>query len=67
MSTLNEIAMNHARMVKRLAEESIVLEQRQPIVVGGFEVSSIDTPEPMPLPFIIDVQDRSIELIAVAV
>ncbi|MGH8381801.1 hypothetical protein [Pseudomonas sp.] len=67
MSTLNEIAMNHARMVKRLAEESIVLEQRQPIVVGGFEVTSIDTPAPMPLPFIIDVADRNIELMAAAV
>jgi len=54
-------------MVKRLAEESIVLEQRQPLVVGGFEVSSIDTPHPLPLPFIIDAQDRSIDLIAVAV
>ncbi|MNT32054.1 hypothetical protein D3C72_1679160 [compost metagenome] len=67
MSTLNEIAMNHARMVKRLAEESIVLEQRQPLVVGGFEVTSIDTPHPMPLPFIIDAQDRSMDLVAVAV
>ncbi len=64
MSTLNEIAMNHAKMVKRLADESIALEQRQPLVVGGFEVSSLDTPHHLPLPFIIDVQDRNLELTA---
>lgn len=54
MSTLNEIAMNHARMVKRLAEESITVEQRQPLVVGAIEVSSIDTSHPLPLHFLIE-------------
>ncbi|RWU21389.1 hypothetical protein DM813_19625 [Pseudomonas alkylphenolica] len=63
MSTLNEIAMNHAKMVNRLAQESITLEQRQPLVVGGFEVSSLESPQPLPLPFLIDVPDRSVELI----
>lgn len=55
MSTLNEIAMSHARIVKRLAEESIVLEQRQPLAVDGFGVSSIDTLDPMQLLFILEV------------
>ncbi|MBH3426238.1 hypothetical protein [Pseudomonas alkylphenolica] len=63
MSTLNEIAMNHANMLNRLAQESIVLEQRQPLVVGGFEVSSLESPHPLPLPFLLDVADRGVELI----
>ncbi|MDD2056659.1 hypothetical protein N5D52_14445 [Pseudomonas sp. GD03860] len=67
MSTLSEIAMNHARMVKRLAQESLEQEARQPLVVGGFEVSTLDTPEHMPLHFIMDTQDRNIDLTAVAV
>ena len=67
MSTLSETAMNHARMVKRLAEESLEQEARLPLIVGGFEVSTTDTPEHMPLHFIMDAQDRTIDLIAVAV
>lgn len=63
MSTLNEIAMNHAKMLNRLAQESIALEQRQPLVVGGFEVSSLDSTHPLPLPFLLEVADRGVELI----
>jgi len=46
-------------MVKRLAEETLEQEARQPLIVGGFEVSTLDTPEHMPLHFIMDAQDRT--------
>lgn len=59
--------MNHARMVKRLAEESVVREERQPLVLGGFEVPVLDTPHHLPLHFIMDVPDINPELMAVAV
>ena len=67
MSTLNEIAMNHAKMVKRLAEEMIELQARQPLVVGGFEVSTLDAPEHLPLHVIMDAPERNIDLVAAAV
>lgn len=60
MSTLNEIAMNHARMVKRLAEESITVHPRQPLVVGAIEVSSIDTPPHLPLHLLIEGADYTL-------
>ncbi|MFK0089203.1 hypothetical protein ACIQUS_18155 [Pseudomonas sp. NPDC090755] len=65
MSTLSEIAMNHARMVKRLAEESIATQERQPLVVGNFDVSAMDTPHHLPLHFL--MEDRNIDLISAAV
>ncbi|UVJ45894.1 hypothetical protein NVV94_10295 [Pseudomonas sp. LS1212] len=58
MSTLNEIAANHARMAKALAEESTEPGERQPQIVGGFEVVSIDSQQHTPLHLIVGVQDR---------
>jgi len=67
VSTLSEIAMNHARMVKRLAEESIAPLERQPLVVGSFDVTAIEVPHHLPLHFLMDAQDRSIDLIGAAI
>ncbi|MFK8331882.1 hypothetical protein M2D63_017900 [Pseudomonas sp. BJa5] len=67
MSTLSEIAMNHARMVKRLAEESVAPLERQPLVVGSFDVCTMDTPHHLPLHFLMDAQDRNIDLISAAI
>lgn len=58
MSTLNEIAANHARMAKALAVESTQCD-RQPQVVGGFEVSTPDEQQHIPLHFIAAVQDNN--------
>ncbi|KDD68206.1 hypothetical protein ABH912_000258 [Pseudomonas sp. BT76 TE3572] len=57
MSTLNEIAANHARMAKALVEESTVLSERPTQIVDSFEVPSMDTPH-MPLHLIAGVQDN---------
>ncbi|WP_150709226.1 hypothetical protein [Pseudomonas fluorescens] len=57
MSTLSEIAANHAKMAKKLAGESTELGERQPLVVGGFEVSTVDEPPHMPLHLIAGGQD----------
>ncbi len=38
MSTLNEIAMNHARMAKEKAGKSTELSERHLQIVGSFEV-----------------------------
>lgn len=59
MSTLNEIAANHARMAKILAGESTEVCERQPQVVGGFEVSSIDEQQHIPLHLIAGAQDNN--------
>ena len=58
MSTLNEIAANHARMAKALVGESTQMCERQPQVVGGFEVSTLDEQQHIPLHFIAAVQDN---------
>ncbi|WP_145317707.1 hypothetical protein [Pseudomonas sp. SJZ080] len=58
MSTLNEIAANHAKMAKKLAGESTEVCERQPQVVGGFAVTCADEPSHMPLHFIAGVQDN---------
>ncbi|MHC8407881.1 MULTISPECIES: hypothetical protein [unclassified Pseudomonas] len=42
MSTLSEIAANHARMAKALAEESIEVSMRKIQIVGSFEVNTPD-------------------------
>lgn len=56
MSTLNEIAANHARMAKALAEKSTGLSERQTQIVETFEVPSIDA-QHVPLHLIAGVQD----------
>ncbi|MEO8640662.1 hypothetical protein [Pseudomonas sp.] len=59
MSTLNEIAANHARMAKALVEESTGLSERQTQIVDSFEVEvpSMDA-QHMPLHLIAGVQDN---------
>ncbi|WP_415760243.1 hypothetical protein [Pseudomonas sp. LT1P18] len=57
MSTLNEIAANHARMAKALVEESTRLSERHPQIVDSFEVPSMDA-QRMPLHLIAGVQDN---------
>lgn len=57
VSTLSEIAANHAKMAKKLAGESTQLSERQPLVVGGFEVSNVDEAPHMPLHLIAGGQD----------
>ncbi|ROM70973.1 hypothetical protein BK654_07925 [Pseudomonas brassicacearum] len=59
MSTLNEIAANHARMAKAKEEESIRLSALQGQVVGGFDISPIEAKQEMPLHFLAGVQEHS--------
>ncbi|UVM52678.1 hypothetical protein LOY38_11920 [Pseudomonas sp. B21-015] len=58
MSTLNEIAANHARMAKAKEEESTGLSERHLQIVGNFEISSIDEQQHIPLHLITGVQDN---------
>lgn len=58
MSTLNEIAANHARMAKAKAEESTGLSERHLQVVGSIEIPCIDEPQHIPLHLITGVQDN---------
>ena len=57
MSTLNEIAANHARMAKALVEESTGLSERHTQIVESFEVPSTDA-QHVPLHLIAGVQDN---------
>jgi len=56
VSTLNEIAANHARMAKAQTGESTEMCERQPQIVGGFEVSLVDEQQHIPLHLIAGVQ-----------
>ncbi|KQN54615.1 hypothetical protein ASE98_16750 [Pseudomonas sp. Leaf48] len=56
MSTLNEIAMNHARMAMEKAAESTVPSERH-IQIVGFEVPTMETQPNIPLHLIAGVQD----------
>lgn len=58
MSTLSEIAANHAKMAKIMAGESTEICERQPLVVGGFEISSVDEQPHMPLHLIASAQEN---------
>jgi hypothetical protein len=58
VSTLNEIAANHAKMAKASAGESTELSERQTQRVGGFEVSSIEPQQHAPLHFIVSAHDN---------
>ncbi|WP_253423664.1 hypothetical protein [Pseudomonas sp. GGS8] len=58
MSTLNEIAANHARMAKAKEEESTGLSERHLQIVGSFEIPSIDDQKRIPLHLITGVQDN---------
>ena len=59
MSTLNEIAANHARMAKAKEEESIRLSALHGQVVGSFEIPPLEAKPQMPLHFMAAVQDHS--------
>jgi len=43
VSTLNEIAANHAKMAKALAEESTMLTERHSEILGSFDAPSSST------------------------
>ncbi|MFJ2364782.1 hypothetical protein ACIPIN_13985 [Pseudomonas sp. NPDC087697] len=58
MSTLNEIAANHARMAKVKEEESTGLSERHLQIVGSLEIPSIDAQQHVPLHLIVGVQDN---------
>jgi hypothetical protein len=57
VSTLNEIAMNHARMAREKAAESIEPSERQLQIVGSIEVPSIEVQQNIPLHLIAGVQE----------
>ncbi|RON52638.1 hypothetical protein [Pseudomonas frederiksbergensis] len=57
MSTLNEIAMNHARMLKAKEEESTGLSERHLQIVGSFEVPCADPQQNIALHLIVAAQD----------
>ena len=57
MSTLNEIAMNHARMAREKAAESTEPSERQLQIVGSIEVPSIEVQQNIPLHLIAGVQE----------
>lgn len=58
MSTLNEIAMNHARMAKIKEEESSGLSERHVQIVGGFEVAAAEGQPHVSLHLISGSQDK---------
>lgn len=58
MSTLNEIAANHARMAKAKEQESTGLSERHLQIVGSFEIPAIDEQQHIPLHLITGVQDN---------
>ncbi|MBV7490546.1 MULTISPECIES: hypothetical protein [Pseudomonas] len=57
MSTLNEIAMNHARMAKEKAGKSTELSERHLQIVGSFEVPSIEVQQNIPMHLIAGAQE----------
>ncbi|MBK3446033.1 hypothetical protein [Pseudomonas lactis] len=61
MSTLNEIAMNHARMTKAKEEGPTKLSERQLQLFGGFEIPSVDTQQLFPLRLLVTTQDSSLD------
>ncbi|MFW0754319.1 hypothetical protein ACN1C3_06150 [Pseudomonas sp. H11T01] len=59
MSTLNEIAANHARMAKVLAEEaSVELSERHSQIVGSFEAPSTHAKQHIPLHLLAGMKDK---------
>lgn len=57
MSTLNEIAANHARMARAKEEEAIRLNERPLQIVGSIEVPSLENQQTVPLHLIAGAQD----------
>lgn len=64
MSTLNEIAANHARMAKAKEEESTGLSERHLNIVGSFEIAGGDELQPMPLHLIAVASDNTMAQVA---
>ncbi|HEF4758294.1 TPA: hypothetical protein SAN82_000693 [Pseudomonas putida] len=64
MSTLNEIAANHARMAKAKEEEANGLSERPLQIVGSFEMPSPDHQQQVPLHLITGAQDSLVRLAA---
>ena len=58
MSTLSEIAANHARMAKTKVQESTGLIERHVHIVGSFEVPSLEEQSHIPLHLMTGVQDN---------
>ncbi|MHC8387286.1 hypothetical protein ACYZTM_04360 [Pseudomonas sp. MDT2-39-1] len=58
MSTLNEIAANHARMAMAKAAESTGLSERHLQIVGSVEIRTPDEQPHVPLHFITVAQDN---------
>jgi hypothetical protein len=58
VSTLSEIAANHARMVLAKAEASTEPRERHLHIVASFELSSPDDQQRIPLHFIVGAQDN---------
>jgi hypothetical protein len=59
VSTLNEIAANHARMAKAKELEATGLGERQLQIVGSFEIPSMDHQQPvMPLHLVAGAQEN---------
>ncbi|UVL82264.1 hypothetical protein LOY35_18775 [Pseudomonas sp. B21-028] len=59
MSTLNEIAANHARMAKAKEDESKRLSEFHAQVLGGFELPSVDATQESSLFFMAPVLEHS--------
>ncbi|MGH8389466.1 MAG: hypothetical protein ACRESJ_28970 [Pseudomonas sp.] len=59
MSTLNEIAANHARMAKAKELEAIGLKERQLQIVGGFEIPSLENQHQVPLHLVAVAQENT--------
>ena len=60
MSTLSEIAANHAKMAKELEQESTRLSERAPQVVGNLEITCTDEQPPMPLHLMACTQENTL-------
>lgn len=64
MSTLNEIAANHARMAKAKEEEATGLVERQLQIVGSFEIPCPENQPQVPLHLIAGAQENHVAQIA---
>ncbi|WP_419709731.1 hypothetical protein [Pseudomonas sp. NFX224] len=60
MSTLNEIAANHARMAKAKEVEATGLSERQLQIVGSFEIPSLEPQQQVPLHLIAGAQESNL-------
>ena len=60
MSTLNEIAANHARMAKAKEQESTGLSERQLHIVGSFEIVTPAEQPHEPLHLVAAAQDNNL-------